>query len=126
VPWFKVDDRLATHTKVAKAGNAAMGLWVRAGSWAALHLTDGVVPEHVLPMLGTRSEARRLVVAGLWESIDGGWRFRDWHDYQPSAEDTELAKESKSSGGKHGNHERWHVKKNVFNPSCEFCLGASK
>ena len=33
--WFKVDDNLALHPKVLGAGNAAMGMWVRAGSWSA-------------------------------------------------------------------------------------------
>lgn len=28
--WFLVDDNLAFHDKVTKAGNAAMGAWVRA------------------------------------------------------------------------------------------------
>lgn len=32
--WFKVDDHLAFHRKTLAAGNEAMGLWVRAGSWS--------------------------------------------------------------------------------------------
>ena len=39
--WFRVDDTLAMHPKVYAAGNAAMGLWVRAGAWSMQQLTDG-------------------------------------------------------------------------------------
>ena len=102
MPWFKVDDHLATHAKVLKAGNAAMGLWVRAGSWSALHLSNGNVPTHVLPTLGKPAEARRLVDAGLWEVTPEGWRFRDWHDYQPTAEKAEEVKEKRRAAGRMG------------------------
>lgn len=83
--WFKVDDSLATHSKVALAGNAAMGLWVRAGAWASQQLTDGFIPRQVVPMLGNTSQAKKLVAAGLWAQEDGGYRFHDWQNYQPSA-----------------------------------------
>ncbi|PCN46988.1 hypothetical protein Csp2054_14185 [Curtobacterium sp. 'Ferrero'] len=79
MPWFKVDDNLAFHPKVLAAGNAAMGLWVRAGSWAAQQLTDGVIPDSILPSLGTRKQADALVAAGLWTRADGAWRFHEWN-----------------------------------------------
>lgn len=85
MPWFKVDDTLALHPKVAQAGNAAMGLWIRAGSWSAQHLTDGFVPDYILPPLGGRpTDAKRLVSVGLWIVADGGWQFHDWQRFQPS------------------------------------------
>ena len=89
MPWFKVDDALATHPKALRAGNAAMGLWVRAGSWSMQHLTDGHVPDHVLPTLGTTTEARRLVEAGLWTRSVDGFTFHDWGERQPSREQVE-------------------------------------
>ena len=45
--WFKVDDQLAFNAKIVAAGNEAMGLWVRAGSWSAAQLTNGFIPEHM-------------------------------------------------------------------------------
>jgi hypothetical protein len=85
--WFKVDDTLAFHHKTAKAGNAAMGLWVRAGSWSAAHLTDGFVPEHMIALLGTPAQAQRLIKSGLWETADGGYFFHEWSEpgRQPSS-----------------------------------------
>lgn len=85
--WFKVDDNLSTHMKVVSAGNEAMGLWVRAGSWAAQHMTDGFVPSQVLPLFAAPTElAQTLVDCGLWLESDGGWVFNDWLEFQPSRE----------------------------------------
>lgn len=89
MPWFKVDDGFAVHPKALAAGNAACGLWVRAGSWSMQQLTDGFVPEHVLPTLGTKREAQLLVNAGLWKRAPGGWTFHEWECRQPSREQVE-------------------------------------
>lgn len=85
--WFKVDDNLSTHLKVVKAGNEAMGLWVRSGSWAAQHMTDGYVPIEVVQLFGATAQlADRLVEAGLWHTKDDGYEFNDWLEFQPSRE----------------------------------------
>ncbi|MGH3495064.1 MAG: hypothetical protein ACRDQ1_17770, partial [Sciscionella sp.] len=84
--WFKVDDSFHSHAKTLKAGNAALGLWVRCGSHCAQHLTDGFVPREIALLYGTTALAARLVEAGLWRPVDGGWAMHDYHDYNPSAE----------------------------------------
>lgn len=84
MPWFKVDDTLAHHAKIMAAGNAAVGLWVRAGAWSMQQLTDGFVPTHVARVLGTRAEANRLCDAGLWQEKDDGYLFHEWDQRQPS------------------------------------------
>ena len=84
MPWFKVDDTLSFHAKTVAAGNAAMGLWVRAGSWSMQTLSDGFIPNHIARQLGTRTEARRLVDAELWDQKDDGFHFHEWTQRQPS------------------------------------------
>lgn len=122
MPWFKVDDRLAHHPKVVTAGNAAMGLWVRAGAWAAASLTDGFIPLAMLPALGAKpSHADALVKAGLWDVEPAGYRFHDWLEHQPSGHDTKLLREAKAAGGAVGAHVRWHVRRGITDPSCSFC-----
>lgn len=125
MPWFKVDDELHEHRKARKAGKAAMGVWVLAGSWAADNGTGGFVPEDVVRRWGTSADAKRLVDAGLWkvETLhdEDGWRFHDWNHFQPSAAVTEAGKVKRSESGKIGNHRRWHVKRNITDPDCEFC-----
>ena len=91
MPWFKVDDGFAFHRKAIKAGNAAIGLWVRAGSWCAQQLTDGELPEQIVALFGaTAEDADRLVSAGLWDRTDDGYCFRGWSEYQPSRGEVEA------------------------------------
>ena len=90
MPWFRVDDTFSHHAKVLAAGNAAVGLWTRAGSWSMQQLTDGFVPTHVVRTMGSSTEARRLVDAGLWLAVDGGYRFHQWDSRQPSRERLEA------------------------------------
>lgn len=84
MPWFAVEDTLAFHRKTLTAGNAAMGLWVRAGSWSMQILTDGEIPHDVARTLGSAAEAKRLVAAGLWIPKDDGYEFHEWSDRQRS------------------------------------------
>jgi hypothetical protein len=66
MPWFNVDDKAHSHRKIMKAGNAAVGLWARCGSYVAQHLTDGVVPGELAEMYGTAPQIAKLVKVGLW------------------------------------------------------------
>lgn len=104
--WFKVDDSLGFHAKTIAAGNAAMGLWVRAGSWCSQQLTDGVIPRQVAATLGTAAQAKALVHAGLWLIHEDGYCFHEWDRYQPSAAEAraEQAKkhEKKAEAGRLG------------------------
>lgn len=85
--WFKVDDALAFNMKAVGAGNAALGLWVRAGSWSCQQLTDGFVPDAMVAALGgSPVDAGALSDAGLWHEAPGGWVFHDWAEYQESSE----------------------------------------
>jgi hypothetical protein len=92
--WFKVDDKFHSHPKVIATDPAALGLWAVAGSWVSDHLTDGFVPDHALTRLlpGAAKLARKLVAAGLWERSEGGYRFHDWHQANPTAEQENARK----------------------------------
>lgn len=94
--WFKVDDTLAFHPKAVAAGNAAMGLWARAGSWASQQLTDGYVPDDIAHSIGTRAEARKLVAVGFWIRKDDGYLFHQWNDdgRQPTRIKVETEREA--------------------------------
>ncbi|MZF56905.1 hypothetical protein GTX53_24255 [Streptomyces sp. SID5594] len=66
MPYFAVDDKAHSHTKMRRANNAAIGLWTLIGSWVSQQLTDGHVPGEIAKMYGTAPQMRRLVSAGLW------------------------------------------------------------
>lgn len=85
--WFKVDDGFHAHPKILGCTLAARGLWVTAGSYCAQQLTDGFVPDVLVRMHNGVKAARELVAAGLWVAVDGGWKFHEWSEYQPSRAD---------------------------------------
>ncbi|MEU9498207.1 mucin-2 [Streptomyces sp. NPDC048196] len=66
MPWFKIDDASHSHYKFIKAGNAALGLWLRCGAYSAQHLTEGIIPGEVAELYGSGPQARKLVKVGLW------------------------------------------------------------
>lgn len=129
MPWFKVDDKLHDHRKARKAGKAAMGIWVLAGSWSMDNDTDGFIPQDVLSRWGNRSDAERLVAAGLWdpERFQGedGYRFHDWSRFQPSAAVTAARKAAEAEVGLRGNHKRWHVDRGIRQPAAGVLLERS-
>lgn len=126
--WFKVDDGLHDHRKTRKVRRShpekrrdvsPFGLWVLAGSWAGANSTNGFVPTEVLEEWDDDALelAQRLVNAGLWwaTAVDGepGFGFHDWDERNPASE---------VDSGRFGNHLRWHVKREILNPDCAFCL----
>jgi len=125
VSWFKVDDKLHDHRKARKAGKAAMGVWVLAGSWSMDNETDGFIPEDVLIRWGTAADAAKLVTAGLWDretfQDEDGYRFHDWARFQPSAAVTAAKRAKEHEAGLRGNHKRWHVEREIVDPDCEYC-----
>lgn len=93
--WFKVCDTLWGHDKAEAAGLEAMGLWVLAGSKCGQQLTDGFVShQSVAKCGGTPEIAARLVKAGLWVEVEGGYLFHDWTDNNPTRAEIEGRREA--------------------------------
>lgn len=109
MPYFPVDDQAAFHPKILAAGNAAVGVWTRAGAWCKAHASGGFVRAEIAHAIGSRSEVRRLVAAGLWtvaeENGVAGFRFHDWSD-QAGNFDAETEKARRES-----ERERWRERK---------------
>ncbi len=114
MPWFKVDDKFHSHSKVRKVladDPAALALWVVAGSWSSDNTTDGVIPDHQLPWLfpvGADELARKLVAARLWKRVRGGYEFHEWlfdsdgTKRNPSREEVENERRKKAEAGRKG------------------------
>lgn len=105
--WFKADDQLPFHPKVLAAGNAAMGLWIRAGTWSSSQLTDGFIPTAIASAMANECDADALVDANLWDRVDGGYQFHDWADFQPSAEEEREKRAARKRAGRKGAAARW-------------------
>lgn len=102
--WFKVDDSFYDHPKVFDAPDCAVALWARAGCWAARNLTDGFVPAGMPARLcdDPDTAVKELVDRGLWRRAKGGFQFRDWTDYQPSAERVKATRAVRAEAGSRG------------------------
>ncbi|MDN5963022.1 hypothetical protein [Acidipropionibacterium jensenii] len=101
--WFKVDDGFDGSPKALMCSRSAIGLWALAGSWSARYLTDGFVPNVYVTRMDAMADASELVAAGLWEMAeDGGWRFHDWDEFNPRADEVQEKRRKRAEAGKLG------------------------
>ncbi|MCZ4514523.1 hypothetical protein O3Q52_41615 [Streptomyces sp. ActVer] len=105
MPWFALDDGFDTHPKVRKAGNAAVGLFVRLGVHATKHLTEGHLDGAIVRDYGTDATVRKLISVGMLHApghicqhcpqpVEGGFYIHDYLDYNKSRAQIEAAREN--------------------------------
>jgi hypothetical protein len=77
---FQVDPDFYDHPKTLGMSDAAVSLWVRAGSYSVAKTTDGFVSEDVLvhALRSTVEVAEELVQRGMWRRRKGGFQFHQW------------------------------------------------
>lgn len=103
--WFALDDGFDTHPKVRKAGNAAVGLFVRLGVHATRHLTEGHLDGDIVRRYGTEPNVRKLIAVGMLhghghdclrcpQPADGDFVIHDYLDYNKSRAQIEAAREA--------------------------------
>lgn len=149
MPWVRFDDQYPIHRKVAGLSDTAFRLHSAAIFWCVRNGTDGFVPEEDLDQVcaQVRTPARfaaECVRRNAWHDAayacdsencpgpreEAGWVIHDYLEYQPTKDENAVAKkvvqEKKSSGGKLGNHRRWHVgPEGKPNPDCPWCPSVS-
>lgn len=98
MPWGKMDDKFHRNPKVrklrrAKGGMAALGVWSFWWSWC---LDDpelsGLVPSDEIETAEDKRAAALLVDVGLWDVVEGGYVFHDFHQYNPTKDQRESKK----------------------------------
>lgn len=92
--WFKIDDGFHCHPKVLEAGNEAIGLYVRCGSYCSQQLTEGRVPRVIALMYGDTNLIDTLVKVGLFKPVEDGWLIHDYDVYNPSREQVLAEREA--------------------------------
>lgn len=105
--WVKLDDQARQHRKLLAVGPTAAWLWVCGLMYCnAQKARDGFIPtaavQVLYPIPTWKKEVPKLVAAGLWEAIDGGFVVHDYHDYQPTAEQAAEVSETKAAAGRLG------------------------
>lgn len=74
--WFKVDEHFSSHPATSKAGDSALGLWLRLGCWLATYPKQGdFIPLSSARHFGTKTQLIRLIDAELLLVVDGGYRL---------------------------------------------------
>lgn len=103
--WVRVDDKFTRSRKVKRAG-ALLGprgrarviaVWLDAMSYCNGHLTDGFFPDEEMGDLpDNKPDEVFTAMAESSEQLgplvhreDGGWRFHDYCEYQPSKADVQ-------------------------------------
>lgn len=100
--WARLDDGFPEHPKVLAVGPFGLAVFVRALCYSARNLTDGFIPDaatasFTVDFARTSRTASaidwpsRLVAAGLWDRVDGGFIVHDYLSYNPSEDAGFLA-----------------------------------
>ena len=85
--WVKIDTTYLRNPKITGVSAPAVMLHLASILWTADQLTDGNLPNHVLPELAHMARISRrvapkradeLVKAGLWDSNGIGWHLHDF------------------------------------------------
>ena len=82
--WAKLSDNFHSHPKTLRMGLEANGLYARAISYAACHLTDGFVPREWVATQAPAKVIQRLLDVGALEPLDDGYVIVDFLQYNPS------------------------------------------
>jgi hypothetical protein len=89
--YMAVEDTLHSHRKTVALFDGpcpgdAIALWTLAGSWSADELMEGFVPRARVRLFGLHKKAAsELVRVGFWLEVEGGYRFHEWHERNPTA-----------------------------------------
>lgn len=107
--WFRLDTTFFDNGKIMALVDSNQHRAVVTHLSGMCHVgktgTQGFIPEGALRRFGsTKADAHRLVEAGLWIPVPGGWNINDWADYQGFTEAAEARSRKASEAAK----KRWH------------------
>lgn len=102
--WARLDDNFHSHPSTMMAGLEANGLFARGLSYCAHYLTDGFIPREWAEQQGPKRATTRLIGAGLWEQIEGGFIVVGYLKRNPSRArvEQERARERGKKAGRRG------------------------
>lgn len=93
---------------VLEVGPDAELLYLRGLQYAKRQRTDGHIPKVALSTVGRdirryTTLPQRLVTAGLWVAVNGGWNIRSWDGWNP----TRAEREERSAVRRQAAQKRW-------------------
>lgn len=145
MPWAKFDDKAIRSRKVrrvARKSPQAALLWMFAIIYCCEQQTDGeiegdelreLLPHHHEDFIKTLLAERMLhdrpgcdsdsclASDGLPVADTDMYVIHDFAATQLLRADWERLAEEKAKKGRYGMHKRWHERRNIVDPECEFC-----
>lgn len=117
LPWARTDTNLPTHDKIldlidahGMKGKAAGFVYVCSYLYSAGNGTDGLIKRAAMPFIHcTPADAKALVMAGLWECVEGGYRIANYGTRQAVGFKQQAISDVRSAAGKKGADVRWAV-----------------
>src|SRR4051812_14049709 len=105
--WLKIDDQIATHPKILKAGPTAAWTWICGIAYASNHFTDGFISDAALGHIGIpkhllKQTSSKLLKQGLWDRVKGGFQVHDYLQHNPSAAERRHVLAAKQKAGRLG------------------------
>jgi hypothetical protein len=125
--WVRLDAGFTTHPKLAKVGPVGGWVYVEGMCYAGQHRTNGFIPAAAIPRLlsclvgvavveDSRRSGKlrrtkpaelidwpgRLVAAGLWEVVEGGYQIHNYLHRNPTREFLEHLEETRRDAGRKG------------------------
>lgn len=145
MPFALLDDKFHSNAKVYAAGNAGAGLYARALSYCADHLTDGFVPAAWIKTISTPALLKKLETVTLFVKVSAtesittptkngqstvvvapanGYWIRDYLVHNPSRAEVETKRKTKAEAGRKGADARWHTDSTSMAPANELLNGS--
>lgn len=121
--WARIDDNFFANPKIRKAGPEATMLYLASLTYCNQQLTDGFIPEEMLPILclyafidpsktlapASGSSASKslapasiLLEIGLWHVVEGGYEIHDYMDFNASKQEIDQERQRKRIAGRKG------------------------
>lgn len=119
--WFRVHDHIDEHEKVEPLTDAGFRLLIETWAYCRRNQNNGRISDAVWKKRSKPRPRRELLDARLVEQHNGYVQVHDYLDWQQSAEEIDAAKAKKSKAGSFGNHEKWHTRRGVVDPTCGHC-----
>ena len=120
--YIRLHDGMPDHPKVEGLSDAAFRLLVRVWCRCSIYRTDGLITEAWWAKQKPRAR-QELLDAKLVEPtlVGDGVIAHDYDQHQRTAAEIEQFKVRKAEAGAKGAHQKWHVKRGIVDPDCEFC-----
>lgn len=129
--WIKADDKLANHPKIRRAGQLlgggdghaiTLGVFHWLLSYCNEYFTDGFIADEILassPVCRRPLKVAKALIdcsvrpegAGLLHKVPGGYEIHDYHDWNPTAEESAKLRQAKVFAGREGGLRSGQVRK---------------